>query len=84
MIEPFSILDPKRQCQTRRKVQLDCAPPSLPQHEREQGEPEDERVREDDENCHCNIGRIQGKEGSIRKWLTKSRIRGGEYIKNWR
>jgi hypothetical protein len=76
MVEPFTTLNPQRQCQTRRKVQSDRTPPGLPQHERKQGEPDDECVREDDEDCHCIIGQIVGKEGSTRKWLTKSKIWG--------
>jgi hypothetical protein len=46
VIQPFTSLDPRRQRQTRRKVQADYAPPSLPQHEREQGELEDESAGE--------------------------------------
>ncbi len=50
MIKPFTTLDPQRRRQTCQKVQPDSAPLSLPQHEREQGELEDERMRQDNDD----------------------------------
>ena len=82
MVEPFAILNSQRQGQSHREVQSDCAPPGLPQHEREEGELENEGVRKDDENSHCIIGQIEGKEGSTRERLTKGKIWGSKHIKN--
>jgi hypothetical protein len=80
VIESLTILDPQRERQTRRKIQPGGALPSLPIHEREQGEPEDVCVRKDDEDCHCIIERMKWKEGSAREWLAKGRIWGSEKI----
>ncbi|KAI9444078.1 hypothetical protein H4582DRAFT_2053803 [Lactarius indigo] len=49
--------------QTDREVQADRTHPSLPQHKWEQREPDDEGMREDDEDCHRITGCVEGKEG---------------------
>jgi hypothetical protein len=60
VIETLTIFDPKRERQTRRKVQPYGSLPSLPIHDGTQGEPGDIRVREDDEDCHCIIEGMKG------------------------